>query len=54
MLCIVNMVSFINLSYHFSWSYTVVYTFKFVMKINALYVTSFLLEYLKHSPKSPE
>ena len=46
------MVSFVNLFYDFSLSYTVVYTFKFAMKMNALYVTSFLLECLKHSPKS--
>ena len=36
----------------FSLSYTVFYTFKFAMKIDALYVTSCLLECLKHSPKS--
>ena len=36
----------------FSLSYTVVYTFKFAMKMNALYVTSCLLECLKFSPKS--
>ena len=36
----------------FSLSYTVVYTFKFAMKMNVLYVTSCLLECLKHSPKS--
>ena len=46
------MVSFINLFHYFSLSYTVVYTFKFAMKMNALYTTSFLLECLKHSPKS--